>query len=183
MSCMLDQTLMVQILTHPNSIPHGFGTWSVLLTMAMAHAPKIRLAMWTSALCSLFFHNVITPRGTPSSPSIQPILVQNANMPTMARLEGVGRPSKYFDFPVASAGMSAMVALKRARRARPQQMKQVRMTVSSHVRKPTANASTAGATTKEIYGCYGVNKLGDRNKRENWSVRDQQDCRVLAPVG
>lgn len=115
--------------------------------------------MWTSPLCSLLFHNVITPRGTPSSPSIQPFRVQKASMLTRARLVGVGSPSKYFDFPVASLGTSATVALKRARRARPQQMKQVRMTVSNHVCRPTANASTAGATQKEIYGCYSVSVL------------------------
>jgi hypothetical protein len=77
-------------------------------------------------------------------------------MPTRTSVEGVGSPSKYFDLPVASFGMSATVALKRARRARAQQVKQVSMTVSSHVRRPTANASTAGATPKEIYGCYGL---------------------------
>lgn len=148
---MLDQVPMIKIRKYPNSSLHGFGTRSVLLTMAAAHAPKIRLATWTSPLCPLSFHNVITPNGTSSSPSIQPFLVQKASMATRARLVGVGRPSKYFDLPVASFGTIATVALKRARRARPQQMKQVRMTVSNHVRKPTANASTAGATQKEIY--------------------------------
>src|SRR5258706_10774038 len=150
---------MTKISKYPNSILHGFGTRNVLLTMAAAHAPKIRLAMWTSPLCLLSFHNVITPNGTSSSPSIQPFLVQKASMATRTRVVGVGRPSKYFDLPVASLGMIATVALKRARRARPQQMKQVRMTVSNHVRKPIANASIAGATQKEIYGCYGFSEL------------------------
>lgn len=150
---------MIRTPNSPNSTLHGFGTWSVLLTMAAAHAPKMRLAMWTSPLCSLSFHNVITPSGTPSSPSIHPSLHQQASMTTRARLVGVGSPSKYFDLPVASFGMIAAVALKRARRARPQQVKQARMTVSNNDRKPTANASAAGATQKEIYGCYGVSEL------------------------
>ena len=143
---------MIKIPKYPNSSHHGFGTRSVLLTMAAANAPKIRLAMWTSPLCPSSFHNVITPNGTSSSPSIQPFLVQKASMATRTRLVGVGRPSKYFDLPLPSFGMIAAVALKRARRARPQQVKQARMTVSNHVRKPIANASTAGATQKEIYG-------------------------------
>lgn len=64
----------------------------------------------------------------------------------------MGRPSKYFDFPVVSLGMSATVALKRARRAMPAQMKSVRKSVSRGVRRPRVKARKAGATPNEIYG-------------------------------
>lgn len=61
----------------------------------------------------------------------------------------MGNPSKYFDFPVASFGTDATVALKRASRARPQQMNAVSTTVSRYVRRPTTNANKAGATPND----------------------------------
>ncbi|KAL9003765.1 MAG: hypothetical protein Q9188_003370 [Gyalolechia gomerana] len=71
--------------------------------------------------------------------------------PTMHRLVGMGVPSKYFDFPVASLGREETVTLKRARRVRPQRTKKARKRVSSGVRRPRAKAETAGATPKDIY--------------------------------
>ena len=71
----------------------------------------------------------------------------------------MGNPSKYLAFPF-SFGIRATVALKRANRARPQQMKPVRNTVSRYVRRPTVNASNAGATPNDICGII----------RKNWSL-------------
>lgn len=62
----------------------------------------------------------------------------------------MGKPSKNLAFPAESFGTDATVALNRARRASPQQMKPVKATVSRYVRSPTTNASKAGATPNEI---------------------------------
>ena len=83
-------------------------------------------------------------------PVIHPCLVQYDRRATRPSDDGMGRPSKYLDLPVRSLGTSATVALKRARRARPQQMKPVRATVSRSVRRPMVKARRAGATPKEI---------------------------------
>ena len=79
--------------------------------------------------------------------------------PTIASVVGIGVPSKYLLFPVASFGTEATVTLNLARRERPQRTKKVRITVSSCVRKPMEKAQTAGATPNEIY--TESNKLGD----------------------
>lgn len=71
-------------------------------------------------------------------------------IPTRKREAGIGSPSKYFDFPVESLGTSAMVALKRASRAIPAQMKVVRMRVSVGVWSPIQKAMRAGATPNDI---------------------------------
>jgi len=63
---------------------------------------------------------------------------------------GMGVPSKYLLFPVASFGTLATVILKRARRVRPQRTKKVRKRWSTGVRRPMANAAAAGETPKEI---------------------------------
>lgn len=63
---------------------------------------------------------------------------------------GMGVPSKYLLFPVASLGTFPTVMLKRASLVRPQRTKNVRRKWSAGVRSPTANAETAGATPKEI---------------------------------
>ena len=76
-------------------------------------------------------------------------------MVTRARLVGIGKPSKYLDLPLASFGTWATVALKRARRAMPQQMKPVKMSVSAFVRIPITHAQNAGATPKEICSAVG----------------------------
>ncbi len=68
----------------------------------------------------------------------------------MLKLEGMGKPSKYLDLPVASLGREETVTLKRARRVRPQRTKKERRRVSRGVRRPRAKAQEAGATPKEI---------------------------------
>ena len=69
---------------------------------------------------------------------------------TIAKLVGIGVPSKYLLFPVASFGSEETVTLKRARRVRPQRTKKERRRVSRAVRRPRAKAQTAGATPNEI---------------------------------
>ena len=72
-------------------------------------------------------------------------------MPTIMRLVGMGVPSKYLTFPLLSLDSSATVALKRARRASPQQTKNVKTTTSKIFWNPQANPRTAGARPNEIY--------------------------------
>jgi hypothetical protein len=76
-------------------------------------------------------------------------------MESSSRVVGMGVPSKYFDFPVASLGRAATVTLKRARRVRPQRTKKVRKRWSTGVRRPMAKATAAGATPKEIWERVG----------------------------
>lgn len=71
--------------------------------------------------------------------------------PTKVNELGIGRPSKYCDFPVLSLGIRATVALKRASRAMPQQMKVERAKMSSVERQPIVNARKAGAIPKETW--------------------------------
>ena len=61
-----------------------------------------------------------------------------------------GKSFEVFDFPAASFGMRATVALNLASRVRPQQMKPVSTTVSNHVRNPITKANKPGATPKDI---------------------------------
>lgn len=128
-------------------------------------------------------HRVNIPNGTPCSDTIQPCLVQNANRATRANVDGIGRPSKYFDFPASSLGMSATVALKRARRANPQHIKPVRINVSKYVLSPTSNARIAGATPKEIYWhvpktLASIGRVTGRTVGMK-DILGQQDYRVL----
>ncbi len=88
-----------------------------------------------------------TPSGKFSK--IQPWETQYAISAAIDKLVGIGVPSKYFDFPVASLGTLATVMLKRARRVRPQRTKNVRRMWSTGVRRPIAKAATAGETPKE----------------------------------
>jgi len=108
---------------------HSFGTRSVLLTMAAAQAAKMKLTMCTSPRPPSLPHSITVPKGIPSLPSTHPFLAQYDNIPISPNDEGMGSPSKYFALPF-SLGTRATVALKRASRARPQQMKPVRTTVS-----------------------------------------------------
>jgi hypothetical protein len=88
---------------------------------------------------------------TPLSPAtVNPIPTHVAIAATMLKLEGMGKPSKYLDLPVASLGREETVTLKRARRVRPQRTKKERRRVSRGVRRPRAKAQEAGATPKEI---------------------------------
>lgn len=89
------------------------------------------------------------PRGRFSK--VQPFDTQYAINAAMEREVGIGVPSKYLLFPVASFGTLATVILKRASRVRPQRTKNVRKTWSSGVRRPIAKAAAAGETPKEIY--------------------------------
>lgn len=79
--------------------------------------------------------------------------------PTSTSELGIGRPSKYCDLPVLSFGMRATVALKRARRAIPQQMKAVRAMMSAVLRSPIANPRKAGATPNEIWATRSISAL------------------------
>lgn len=65
------------------------------------------------------------------------------------KVVGIGVPSKYFDFPVASFGNAWTVTLKRARRVRPHRTKSVRIRWSRGVRRPMAKAAAAGETPKD----------------------------------
>ena len=71
----------------------------------------------------------------------------------MARLVGIGVPSKYLLFPVASLGNAETVTLKRAKRVRPQRTKKESRRVSMALRRPRAKAHAAGETPKDI--CSG----------------------------
>jgi len=89
---------------------------------------------------------------------VQPLLTQYDIKAAIERDVGIGVPSKYLLFPVASLGTLATVILKRARRVRPQRTKKVRKRWSTGVRKPMAKAEAAGAIPKEI--CTVVSKIG-----------------------
>jgi hypothetical protein len=65
-------------------------------------------------------------------------------------LVGIGVPSKYFTFPVASSASAEAVTLKRASRLTPQTTKYVRIAMSQPPRKPSVKPRTAGATPNEI---------------------------------
>lgn len=124
---------------------YGLGIWILLLTMKHPCSTNIPTIGWNS-------HGVptpITPRGRFSK--TQPLLTQYAIMESSNRVVGIGVPSKYLDFPVASFGRAATVTLKRARRVRPQRTKKVRKRWSTGVRRPIAKATAAGATPKEIW--------------------------------
>lgn len=72
------------------------------------------------------------------------------NSATIARELGIGKPSKWEILPVESLGKRATVALKRAKRAKPQQTKYVKPKASTLVCIPTAKAKAAGATPNDI---------------------------------
>ena len=127
-----------------------FGTFNVLLTMAAAQQPKTIETTCNSPLPPSVPQRRRVPPGIPDFPSICSVHVQYVKTATRPSEEGMGKPSKYFALPEASLGTDATVALKRASRASPQQMNPVRTTVSRYVRRPTTNASKAGATPNEI---------------------------------
>jgi hypothetical protein len=138
------------MLTTKKPCSYGFGTLIVLLTIAAAQHPNNNATRCNSPHPPSAPHNLTNPPGTPALPSIHPWFVQKDISATNISDVGIGRPSKYRAFPVESLGTRATVALNRASRARPQHINVVRMTVSSSVRRPTANASKAGATPKDI---------------------------------
>jgi len=95
----------------------------------------------------------INPPGNPLPRPAGPSILSNLTHPAMHETKnselGMGNPSKYCDFPVESLGINATVALKRARRAMPQQIKVLSAKMSSVERQPMVNARKAGATPKE----------------------------------
>ena len=68
---------------------------------------------------------------------------------TIAKLVGIGVPSKYLLFPVSSFGNADTVTLKRANRVRPQRTKNERRSESIVVLRPNAKAHAAGETPNE----------------------------------
>ena len=118
----------------------------LLLTIAQPQPTKIPTIGWISMTpCPQ------VPPKTPCWPPFTvPWLTHQAMPATMARLEGIGVPSKYLLLPVASLGNAATVTLKRARRVRPQRTKKERRRVSSVLLRPSAKAHTAGETPKDI---------------------------------
>lgn len=137
--------------------PYSLGTFIVLETIIAAHRRKTKLPQCTST--PSFCNEDTSPKGSDEpTPTMRPCLTQVAMIPTRNRDDGMGRPSMYFDLPVLSLGTSATVALNRARRAIPAQMKMVRRSVSTGVLIPTQKANTAGATPNEICD------LGERDR-------------------
>ena len=122
---------------------HGFGTLMVRLTMAHPH----RTNTPTIGCTSKGVPSANIPAGTWSSTVL--LYKHTDIIATMLRLVGAGKPSKYFDLPVASFGKEDTVTLKRARRVKAQRTKNERKRVSSVVRRPRAKAEAAGATPKE----------------------------------
>src|SRR5262245_6700372 len=81
---------------HSARISHGLGIRNVLLIMAqpLAKYRRERGCQWNEAMET-------TPRGR-RSPTY-PVAKQIISTRISSRLEGIGVPSKYFTFPVASA--------------------------------------------------------------------------------
>ena len=130
---------------HPLGRNHGFGTLMVRLTIAHPQPTNTP----TIGCNSTSVPSAKTPPGTFS----RTILLnrQNAIMPTMVKLVGAGKPSKYFDFPVASFGKEETVTLNRARRVSAQRTKKERKRVSRVERSPKAKAEAAGATPNDTW--------------------------------
>ena len=129
----------------PNTQDHGFGTLTVRLTIAHPQPTNTP----TIGCTSISVPSASTPPGAFSS--TRPFNKQNDIIPTIVKLVGAGKPSKYFDLPVASFGKEETVTLKRARRVRAQRTKKDRNSVSSVLRRPSAKAEAAGATPKETF--------------------------------
>lgn len=127
---------------------YGFGICILLLTMAHPQPTKTPTIGWTSPQPP----SAQTPPIIPSlPPSTLPAHTHHAIAATIPKLVGIGVPSKYLDFPVASLGTLATVTLKRAKRVRPQRTKKERSRVSIGLRRPRAKAHTAGETPKETW--------------------------------
>ena len=84
-------------------------------------------------------------------PSYHPFHNHRDIIPSNANVVGIGKPSKYFAFPVASFGSELAVTLNRARRESPERRKIERIMVSNAVLRPRVYATAVGATPKEIY--------------------------------
>jgi hypothetical protein len=127
--------------------PYNFGTLKLLLTIAQPHNKNTSEATWTPHTLP----SAITPNGSPFLPSYQPFHTQTAIIVSRARVVGMGKPSKYLAFPLASLGRDAAVTLKRARRDNPESRKKERIRVSIGVRKPNVYAIAEGATPNDTY--------------------------------
>jgi len=92
----------------------------VLLVIMQPQRTKSPTTGWNSKMVPV----PTVPNGMLSK--IQPLDTQYAINAAMEREVGIGVPSKYLLFPVASLGTFATVILKRARRVRPQRTKKVR---------------------------------------------------------
>ena len=86
----------------------------------------------------------------------------------------MGKPSKNLALPVSSFGAKATVALKRARRAIPQQMKTVKQSVSSVVRRPIQYALCIEATVHiQAYGIESsTHQKAGATPKESESARE-----------
>jgi hypothetical protein len=122
---------------------YGLGICIVLLVIKHPLRTKSPTTGWNS-------QKVPAPT-VPSGKScrIHPLFTQYAISAAILKLVGIGVPSKYLLFPLASLGTLATVMLKRARRVRPQRTKKVRKTWSAGVRRPIAKAAAAGERPKE----------------------------------
>ena len=128
---------------------YGLGMCSVFEIMRAAQNAKMTETQCISK--GVLTRGATRPPGRPlPGPSIKLRRTHTAMHNTKARELGIGRPSKYCDLPVLSFGRRATVALNRARRAIPQQMKEVRTKMSAVLRSPIAKPRKAGATPKEI---------------------------------
>jgi hypothetical protein len=88
---------------------------------------------------------------------------------TNPRVVGIGKPSKYFAFPVPSLGSEAAVTLNLASRDRPERRKNPRISVSTVVRKPNTYANADGATPKDTWD----------QQSKTWGIQGQQENQVL----
>lgn len=116
------------------------------------------------------------PNGSDSTLLMSRPATVYANSATMERELGIGRPSKWEILPVESFGKRATVALKRARRARPQHTKYVNPKASRLVRIPTAKAKAAGANPNDICRTGVLESLAShayqlRTKRKNHNTK------------
>lgn len=103
-----------------SALVYGFGTCRVLLVIKQPLSTNKPTTGWNSKIVPV----AQVPNGRFSR--IHPFLTQYAIKAAIDRDVGIGVPSKYLLFPVASLGTLATVILKRARRVKPQRTKNVR---------------------------------------------------------
>ena len=130
-------------------ILQGLGILILLLTIAQPQAMNIVPTGCHSSICPSSHVPPSTP--SPPPPPTFPSATHAAIAATIAKLVGIGVPSKYLLFPVESFGNEETVTLNRASRVSPQSTKNERVRVSRALRRPRAKAHAAGATPKDIY--------------------------------
>jgi hypothetical protein len=153
---------------------YGLGICIVLLVIITPLRTKSPTTGWNSQKVPVPH----VPRGRFSR--IQPCETQYAINAAMDKLVGMGVPSKYFDFPLASLGTLATVMLKRAKRVRPQRTKKVRNRWSAGVRRPIAKAAAAGETPNETYILISMPNIDKNMKIEELtkSARESNSCPI-----